>query len=115
MSKNRLGEAVAFPSTAMYEALTAQQKTQYVRDDAYAHGYAWGRLDEGFPAIASLDVREEPTRAATAWAFGALYAQMNLELNDVAHHRQFGFSIQEAWAEFAQTGCPGGHLPMHLS
>lgn len=111
-TKTKLGEAVAFTNSREYQELTAQQKTQYVRDDAYANGYAWGRLDQGHPAIASLDEKEAPSLTASAWAFGALYAQMLLEYNDPAPDtRSWAPGVESAWKTFAETGCPDGKLP----
>jgi hypothetical protein len=112
VSKNKLGEAVAFPNSETFRALTTKQRTDYTRDDALAYGYAWGRLDQGHPAIATTDDSEEPSNSNSAWAFGALYARMLLELNDPRHSRSFGFSVQGAWDLFAKTGCPEGRLPM---
>lgn len=111
MPKTKLGEAAAFPYTPEYEALTVQQKTVYARDDAYGNGYAWGRIDQGHLAIASLDTNEATSLTATAWAFGALYAQMLMEFNAPTHPRTFASGVQDAWATFAKTGCPDGKLP----
>ncbi|GAB3617312.1 hypothetical protein GCM10027416_18690 [Okibacterium endophyticum] len=43
MPKSRLGEAVAFPDSDQYQALTTKQKVDFVRNDAVGHGCAWGR------------------------------------------------------------------------
>jgi hypothetical protein len=113
--KTTLGEATSFTSTPAYAALTDEQKKQFVRNDAFAAGYAWGRHDQGHPAIVSLNESEPSTTSATVWAFGSLYARMHLELNDATHPRNGGLSVQGAWEEFAKTGCPDGNLPQHMS
>ncbi|MCI4659771.1 hypothetical protein [Cryobacterium zhongshanensis] len=122
MTETLLREATAFSNTPAYKALTEQQKTTYVRNDAVGFGYAWGRLDQGHPAIVSLSkipdlgIRPaQPSTTDTAWAFGSLYAQMLLELHSPVHPRTSGFSVQGAWDIFAKTGCPEGHLPHRLS
>lgn len=115
MSKTPLAEAVAFQHSHEFHAFPSDKKTAYFRNDALAYGYAWGRLDHGAPAVISLHEGQKPSTSSTAWAFGALYAQMLMELNDSGHPRTVGLSVQSAWDIFAATGCPDGALPQRQS
>lgn len=110
-----LEDTMKFQRTDAFAALEELQQARYVRDDAFASGYAWGRHDAGHPPIVSLKKGEAPSTTDTVWAFGSLYARMNLELNDPAHPRSGGLSVQSAWDEFAKTGCPDGNLPERVS
>jgi len=110
-----LREAVAYPTTAAYAALTEELRAEYVRNDAAGFSYAWGRLDQGHPPVLSVDQGHAPSATDSAWVFGSLYAQMLLELHHPVHPRTFGFAMQSAWAEFAKTSCPDGSLPQQMS
>jgi hypothetical protein len=109
-----LSVTVSFPNTPEYVALSSQLKADYVRNDAAAHGYAWGRLDQGHVPVVALTPNEAPSTTATAWVFGSLYAKMLLELHDSHHARSSALSMPSAWDVFVQTGCPTGSLPQRL-
>ena len=111
MTKTLLGQKTLFTGSAEWLTMNADERAEYQRHDASAAGYAWGRLDAGHAPVVTLTEGEKPSTTDTAWAFGGLYARMQVELNDQRHPRRVGFALQSAWEIFASTGCPSGDLP----
>lgn len=68
------------------------------------HAYAWGRLDQGHPAVCSFTPSERASSVDTAWGFATLWARMQAQYRDQDHPRNIAFGQETAWERFASTG-----------
>lgn len=84
----------------LHKAITADEE----RDDTAGYYYAWGRLDQGHPAVArQKDAESEPSGTSTSWLFGSMWMQGQREMRDRDHERRHLPSIERAWENFVET------------
>lgn len=63
--------------------------------------YAWGRTDNGAPAIVTGDGETRPSQTTTVFRFGTLYSEMYREFfTEVRHHAP---GIVTAWETFVAS------------
>lgn len=87
-------------STATAACSTHPLNTQDIatHKEVLATYYAWGRLDQGHPAIVAKSPTSAPSVTETAFAFGRLYREMHVR---VATGKQVhAFSVTSAWDLF---------------
>lgn len=80
------------------DPLNSQGNIIATRKEVLATYYAWGRLDQGHPAIVSESPTSEPSVTLTAHTFGKLYRDMHVKvsLGEESH----AFSVTSAWDLF---------------